>query len=96
MVDQRSWVAQFIRQLGGRVVYLRSKDLPELWYKSADIIPARVGLFTLRVGVEDAKIWLWVRASTCAPLPATVVRGKIPIYELAHEMLQRYLVRIAR
>jgi hypothetical protein len=96
MVDQRSWVSQFIRQLGGRVVYLRSKDLPKLWYKSADIIPAGVGLFTLGVGVENAKIWLWVRAGTCAPLPATVVRGKITVYELAHEMLQRCLVRMAR
>ena len=96
MVDQRSRVAQFIRQLDGRVVYFRSKDLPELWYKRADIIPVGVGLFTLGVGVENAKIRLWVRAGTCAPLPTTVVRGKIAIYELLHEVLQRYLVRTAR
>ena len=88
MVDQRSRVAQFIRQLDGRVVYIRSKDLPKLWYKRADIIPAGVGLFALGVGVENAKIRLWIRASTSAPLPTTVVRGNIAIYELLHEVLQ--------
>jgi hypothetical protein len=89
MVNQRSWVAQFIRQFGGGVVYLRSKDIPELWYKSADIITVGVGLLTLGVRVEDAKIRLWVRAGTCAPLPTSVVRSKITIYELPHEVLRR-------
>ena len=77
-------------------MYVRSKDLPELWYKRADIISAGVGLFTLGVRIEDAEIRLWVCAGTSAPLPTTVVRRKITIYELPHEVLQRWLVRSMR
>lgn len=87
MLDQRSWVAHPIRQLGRRVVYLGSKNVSKLGNKCTDIIATRVGFFALGVRIENAKIWLRVRASACTPLPTAVVRGKITVYELLHEML---------
>jgi hypothetical protein len=87
MLDQRPWVAHPIRQLGRRVVYLGSKHVAKLGNKCTDIIAARISFFALGVRIEDAKIWLRVRASACTPLPTAVVRGKIAVYELLHEML---------
>jgi hypothetical protein len=68
-------------------MYVGSKDFAKLGDKRADVIASWVGLSTLRVGIEDTKVWLRVRASACAPLPTTIVRGEIAVYELLHEML---------
>lgn len=68
-------------------MYIGSKNLAKLGDKRADVITSRVGFFALGVGIKDAKVWLRVRASARAPLPTTVVRGEIAIYELLHEML---------
>lgn len=87
MIDQRSWVTHLIRKLGRRVVYLGSGNVAKLGHKCTNIIAAWVGFFALGVRIEDAKIWLRVRASARTPLPTAVVRGKVAVYELLHEML---------
>jgi hypothetical protein len=69
-------------------MYIGSKNSAKLGDKRADVVASWVGFFTLGVGIKDAKVWLRVRASACAPLPTTVVRGEIAVYELLHEMLQ--------
>jgi hypothetical protein len=68
-------------------MYIGSKNFAKLGDKRADVIPSGVCFFTLGVGIEDAKVWLWVRASACAPLPTTIVRGEIAVYELPHKVL---------
>jgi hypothetical protein len=69
-------------------MYIGSKNFAKLGDKRADVVTSWVGFFTLGVGIKYAKVWLRVRASACAPLPTTIVRGEIAVYELLHEMLQ--------
>lgn len=87
VVDQWSRVTQLIRQFSRGVMYIGSKNSAKLGDKRADVIPSWVGLFTLGVGIKDAKVWLRVRASACAPLPTTIVRSEIAVYKLLHKML---------
>jgi len=87
VVDQWSWVTQLIRQFSRGVVYIASNNFAKLGDKHTDVIASWVGFFTLGIRIKDAKVWLRVRARACAPLPTTVVRGEIAVYELLHEML---------
>jgi hypothetical protein len=68
-------------------MYFGSKNLAKLGNKSANIIAAWVSLFTLKVRIKNAKVRLRVRAGACTPLPTTVVRGEVAVYELLHEVL---------
>lgn len=68
-------------------MYIGPKNFAKLGDKRADVVTSWVGFFTLGVRIKDAKVWLRVRASACAPLPTTIVRGEIAVYKLLHKML---------
>ena len=61
-------------------------DVFQLWYKVSDVVAVWVAFFALAERVEDSEVRLWVGAGAGAPLPASVVTGKVLIDKVEREM----------
>lgn len=87
MLNNRSWISQFIRYLRWWVVEVCTPELPQLRKELTNIISCWVAFCALRIRVEEPEVWRRVCARRSAPLPTTVVRGKVAVDEGLHKVL---------